>query len=480
MRQSIRNRAVLAALLMLTIVPASAQAIDFSELEGTTWFGLYMNGQKIGFAKSSVDSMDDASIRFQQDVTFRLAMVGMQQEMKALTSRRYSEAGKLLSVEETVDDITGKSRYVAVVTDNGIELSTTVGGRTVQKTLPAPRETLQDAIKSMEMIKRGPAIGEKFTFYVFEPMFGQELEAASEVLGKEERVLDGVTTTVYKVKTLLKPLGMESVAYLTESGELLEDHIGGGMITMRVEPEAVAKDVQFQNDTIVSNAAMVRTAIKDPRDRETLNLRVSGPLTEDHLFNDARQTFTRDGDGWLFEGRQAKVPATTVKVPVTQGDAAQWTKPTLYVQSDDARLIEQAREIVGGEKDALKVVDKLATWVSDNMQPTFSARLSNSLEVLDSLEGDCTEHSVLFVGLARAAGVPAREVAGLIYADSPKPGFYFHQWATVWVGEWMDVDPTFHQTYADATHIKLSEGDLVEQVRLLPVIGKIAIEVVGE
>ncbi len=479
MRQRTWRCALLAALVLVAI-PAGAQAIDVSELEGTTWFGLYMNGQKIGFAKSSVDSLDDASIRFMQDVTFRLTMVGMQQEMKALTSRRYSEEGKLLSVEETVDDITGQSRYVATVTDAGIELSTTIGGRTQHKTLPPPRETLQDAIKSMEIIQRGPAPGETFTFYVFEPMFGQELEAASEVLGTEERVLDGVPTKVYRVKTLLKPLGMESVAYLTESGELLEDHIAGGMITMRVEPEAVAKDVKFQNDTIVSNAAMVEKAIKNPRDRESLTLRISGPLDDNHLFNDARQTFTRDGDTWQFVGEQANAPEKSVRAPVTSGDAAQWTQPTTYVQSDDERLIAKAREIVGDEKDALEIVDKLATWVSQNMQPTFSARLSNSLEVLDSLEGDCTEHSILFVGLARAAGVPAREVAGLIYADLPKPGFYFHQWATVWVGEWMDVDPTFHQTYADATHIKLSEGDLVEQVRLLPVIGKISIEVVGE
>ncbi len=480
MRQWMRRCAALVALLVLAAIPASAQAIDVSELEGTTWFGLYMNGQKVGFAKSSVDSMDDGSIRFLQDVTFRLAMVGMQQEMQALTTRRYSAEGALLSVEETVEDVTGQSRYVARATDQGLELSSTVGKRTTTTMLPPARETLHDAIKSMEMIKSGPAIGDTFTFYMFEPMFGKELEAVSEVLGTEERVLDGVATKVYKVKTVMKPMPMDSVAYLTEAGELLEDHVGGGMITMRVEPEEIAKDVKFQNDTIVSNAAMVKTPIKKPRTRETLKLRVTGPLTEDHLFNDARQTFTRDGDHWTFEGRLAKAPAKTVQVPVTTGPAAEWVKPTLYVQSDDERLVEKAHEIVGDEKDALKVVDKLATWVSQNMQPTFSARLSNSLEVLDSLEGDCTEHSILFVGLARAAGVPAREVAGLIYADAPKPGFYFHQWATVWVGEWMDVDPTFHQTYADATHIKLSEGDLVEQVRLLPVIGKVSIEVVGE
>ena len=84
---------------------------------------------------------------------------------------------------------------------------------------------------------------------------------------------------------------------------------------------------------------------------------------------------------------------------------------------------------------------------------------------------------MLYIGLARAAGLPAREVAGLIYVDTPEPGFYFHQWAMVWVGEWIDVDPTFNQPVADATHIKLAEGDLMEQIRLLPLIGQLKVEV---
>ncbi len=465
--------------LLLIAVTAWPQAIDVSEIEGTSWYGLYMNGQKIGFAESSVNAQNDGTVKFLQDVTFRLAMVGIKQDMKAVTSRIYSLEGPLLSVEEQVDDPQGTSQYSAKVTPKGIELSSTVGGRTNVRTLPPPRETLQDAIRSTEMMRGNPATGEKFTYYLFEPMFGQELEAVSEVLGTEERIFDGVPTKVYSLKTMLKPIGMESVSYLSETGELLEDQIAGGMITMRLESEEVAKDVKYQNDTIVSNAAMLKAPIANPRDRETLHLRIRGPLTEDHLFNDAGQTFAASGDGWLFEGRKAKAPVTPARLPITDAEAVQWIKPTLYVQSGEPAMVEKAREIVGDETDSLEIVKKLVRWVSDKMQPTFSARLSNSLEVLESLEGDCTEHSILFVGLARAAGVPAREVAGLIYADAPKPGFYFHQWAKVWVGEWMDVDPTFDQVFADATHIKLSEGDLVEQVRLLPVIGKISIEAVN-
>ncbi|OQB95532.1 MAG: Transglutaminase-like superfamily protein [Candidatus Hydrogenedentes bacterium ADurb.Bin101] len=114
------------------------------------------------------------------------------------------------------------------------------------------------------------------------------------------------------------------------------------------------------------------------------------------------------------------------------------------------------------------------------MHNVFSARLSNSLEVLESLEGDCTEHSVLFIGLARAVGLPAREVAGLIYVEGSQPGFYFHQWATVWLGEWVDVDPTFNQLPVDVTHIKLSEGDWFRQAKILPLIGRMKIKVLTD
>ena len=149
----------------------------------------------------------------------------------------------------------------------------------------------------------------------------------------------------------------------------------------------------------------------------------------------------------------------------------------MFVQSDNPKLQAQARAIVGDETNSAVVSEALCHWVYKNMKPTFSARLTNSLEVLENMEGDCTEHSMLFIGLARASGLPAREVAGLIYVESPKRGFYFHQWARVWVGQWIDVDPTFDQPIADATHIKFAEGDLFEQTRILPVIGQLSIEV---
>ena len=40
------------------------------------------------------------------------------------------------------------------------------------------------------------------------------------------------------------------------------------------------------------------------------------------------------------------------------------------------------------------------------------------------------------------------------------------------------MDPTFGQVPADATHIKLVEGDLDRQVEILGVIGKLKLELI--
>ena len=475
---TLRRSLLLAALMAVLAFSATAQGVDPATLAGDRWYGVYMHGEKVGYSKSSLAVAEDGTVTISQDASFKLMMVGSRQSMRTVTERRYAADGALIGIESLVTDVSGTNTFLATVDGDRMTLRSTVGGTTKETVLPVPDESLRDALRATELVLSGPEIGEVVTYRQFEPMFQQEIEARCEVTGIEMRNFDGVPTKVYTLKTTLSVMGIDSVSYLTEEGLLLEDSIAGGLLVMRLEPEAVAKDVTYRNDTIVSNAAMVDAPIQNPRSRAVLRLRIDGPLKPEHLIEDGRQSFEAVGGSYLFEGRKSDVDGfASVHVPIVKEDVREWLEPSLFVQSDDPKLVAKAREIVGGETNALKISDRLVRWVYDNVRSTFSARLTNSLEVLENMEGDCTEHSMLYIGLARAAGLPAREVAGLIYVDTPEPGFYFHQWAMVWVGAWIDVDPTFNQPVADATHIKLAEGDLMEQIRLLPVIGQLKVEV---
>ena len=107
--------------------------------------------------------------------------------------------------------------------------------------------------------------------------------------------------------------------------------------------------------------------------------------------------------------------------------------------------------------------------------PSFS----NALEVLQSERGDCTEHSVLFVALARALKIPARVAVGVGYWPMGE-GFGWHAWAEVQVeGTWFTVDPTWNQVNADATHIKFADGDAMQQARIVMLLGKLKIVEAG-
>ena len=108
--------------------------------------------------------------------------------------------------------------------------------------------------------------------------------------------------------------------------------------------------------------------------------------------------------------------------------------------------------------------------------------MPSALDVLELRQGDCNEHSVLFVALVRAIGIPSDIVVGLVYIDG---GFYYHAWTKVWIacptdgrrGRWIAVDPTFGQCIADATHIALAEGELQEQAKIMDIVGKLKIKV---
>src|SRR5205814_2129834 len=96
--------------------------------------------------------------------------------------------------------------------------------------------------------------------------------------------------------------------------------------------------------------------------------------------------------------------------------------------------------LAGGSRDPSVVARRINAWVYDSLRPVVTIGIPSALHVLRTRRGDCNEHTQLFVALARAAGIPARSVAGLAYVDGK---FYYHAWPEVLLRGWVAVDPTF-------------------------------------
>ena len=290
--------------------------IDPGEIAGEQWYGLYMTGQKAGYAVNKLSVEDDGSVVFIQDASFKLNMVGMKQDMRIFSRRTYGPDGLLAHIESQVDDIAGTSIFRVTSEGDELKVESIVGGHSKTSTVPHPGETLQDALQGVALVMGEPVIGKTMSYSLFEPMYQRSLGATSEIIGVEERVLEGVPVQVYKISTLIELLQLNTISFVTGDGVSLEDQIGG-MFTMRLEPEEVAKDVQYQNDVIVSNAARIDEPIMKPRERDALDLTICGPLTDAHLFTDGRQSIRPEGDCFDFTGRRLD-PASisTITLPI--------------------------------------------------------------------------------------------------------------------------------------------------------------------
>jgi transglutaminase-like putative cysteine protease len=144
------------------------------------------------------------------------------------------------------------------------------------------------------------------------------------------------------------------------------------------------------------------------------------------------------------------------------------------VQSDDPRIQAQARRIVGKVNNPRQAVELLNQWVYQTLEKKITVSVPSAVQVLETRRGDCNEHTVLFVALARALGIPARTAAGLMYV---RGRFYYHAWPEVYLHGWVAVDPTWGQFPADAAHLRFTIGGLARQIELLRLIGKVEVQV---
>jgi len=175
-------------------------------------------------------------------------------------------------------------------------------------------------------------------------------------------------------------------------------------------------------------------------------------------------------------------------IPIEDEKLSKYLKSTFFCQSEDPTIQEQAKKIVGEERNSWRAAKKIAEWINKEMIPTYGFSFASAKDVLKYLQGDCTEYTVLAAALCRAAGIPARAAVGVIYE---KERFDYHMWLEVFVGRWIALDAQFlahdlesGEFYTDATHLKfgrsrLDEDALKEITKAIgDIIGKIRLEIV--
>lgn len=125
---------------------------------------------------------------------------------------------------------------------------------------------------------------------------------------------------------------------------------------------------------------------------------------------------------------------------------------------NDPAMRDLARQIVGTETNAARAARRLSEWVHTNLSYDWGfSGVRSAQQTLKDRRGVCQNYATLFVTLARAAGIPSKYCSGPAYSSDGK--FYCHAWAECWTSKWVAFEPTWGQPFADASHIKLAEGE---------------------
>lgn len=438
-----------------------------------SWMGIYLQGSKIGYSVTQIKFLPPNKIKLENRLKMRLTMMGEEQTMVSNLSCITDTNFYLKSFDFS---LTSRERSFSAIGNfkNGkLNLEIKSGGNIKKETRKITGQVYPAsqigtiALRNAKFEMRNL----KFRYKVFDPTILQVLDAEVRIVGKEKVRIKNRDEAALKVEITM--LGMSSSAWLDSLGNPLKEEAPPGVVMIRESPsEALAIEKGIETLDILSLFSVkTETLIPEPRNTKFLKVQISGiKLDDDLTLSDENQRVIKENPLILEINTK---PNLISEFRIPHSAFKEWLKPSVCIQSDNPAIKSKATKIIGNKKGR-EAAEKLLLWVYNNIKKRATASLPSAIDVLKYLEGDCNEHSILYAAFCRAVGIPAKVVVGLVYLDN---SFYYHSWNKIYLGEWVSVDPTFNQFPADATHIKLQEGELEEQAKVLKVVGNIKIKI---
>lgn len=135
--------------------------------------------------------------------------------------------------------------------------------------------------------------------------------------------------------------------------------------------------------------------------------------------------------------------------------------------TDQTRLNEELREFAQTfsaplAKNRIDTLHDLMGQIRERVdyRTGTTDALTTAVEAFEAGEGVCQDHAHLFIGCARALGVPARYVSGYLYDGEHSDAYVAgHAWASAWVDDlgWVSFDVSNCKS-ATGSHVSVAVG----------------------
>lgn len=440
------------------------------------WYGMYFQDEKIGFSHFLISKSGD---NFKIVVESDMRLKSMRVVNKILTRERVIVRPDLtlIAFESRVTKNDRELKVRGRVERDRYILAMETGGEEIEKTFELEDQKLRhNSAISLYPALNGLEDGRMYSFQVFKPET-HSLETVKQQIYKV-RGDPGPNGAVWKVNNILG--NSKVISWLNSSGMVVIERAASGNLITLLEDEKTAKQMPSADGPSTDLAldwGLIRTKekIENPSELIYLKLRLKD-IRPNQIPSDQRQRKTDAQTGVeLIINSEDLSKNPRPKIGRLVGSRKRYLEPTPKIQSDHEEIRALSRKIISRAGSEEERVNRLINWISKNIRQTPRDTFT-ALATLRSGEGECEAHANLYTALARASGIPTRPVQGLAYA--PDVGFVYHAWAESYLDGWVAVDPTFGQTPADATHIKLFVGELSENApKLMELVGGIQIKV---
>ena len=470
--------AAMAALVDRSYVRASANlAADLARYgSDAQWHGVYYRGEKIGFTvRQTIPSADGFEV--QEDGRLQMSLLGATTFTRVRTTARMDAAFTLQSFTFLLDPGTGP-----------LEISGALDGLVLNLQIKSDAGVRTERIELKETPVLGATIGRRlaaaglkpgatYQWMVLDPATLQNAPLVARV-GERRRVGNDRRREAPAFEVSMEFSGLRTTSWITDTGEVVREESPLGLITVRETAEAartIAVTQRGRTDLLEAAAIVPQMTerIDEPRDVRVLRMRLEGVDLSGFQLSGVNQTYADH----VIEIRDPRDLRPTLRDP----QASQYLKSEAFIEADDSEIMKEAQAALAKITGQRAKAERLVRHVNGMLEKKPTVSLPSAREVLRTKVGDCNEHTILYVALARAAGIPARIATGVALT---RGAFYYHAWPEVYVEEgnggfWLPVDPTFNQFPADATHVRFATGGLDKQAAILPLIGHLKMTVVS-
>ena len=467
---------------------------------GVSFYTLTMGSRAVGQATSRLDTIPGGFV-LDDRMSLELPALGQTGTAVVRTLVELDESLVMRSFDFTLDSEIGRFQAEGTLRpDTTLEVRVSSAGSVQDLEFRLPEPPVFSSVVPIRVAMGGALeVGNRVALPVFDPTSLSTRRTEVHVLEHDTLLVpDSVARDASGTRWI--PAGVDTVpawriaedfggvrieSWVDEDGRILRSSSPLGFSIEKTEYELASQaqaDGRLASGSVVDDDVILSTAIASNVDLSDagrfteLRFRLTGVNLSGFALDGGRQELR--GDTLIVRRESWEALDPGYRLPYKRMDLSEALGPEPLIQSDDPRIVRRARELTAARaswaQDPVEVARQLTRSVNGMLAKEVTFSIPNAVQVLETRRGDCNEHTVLYVALARALGLPARTAVGLVYLDG---AFFYHAWPEVWLGDWVAVDPTFGQTPADAAHIRFVVGGLAQQVEIVRLIGNLDIEV---